>query len=88
MLIAMPVFTSRSVKSALVNWLPWSVLKIFGLLRRGEAGDGLVENGGEVGARGEIGRGFAESAVQLVRVIGTVRLRGVGGRRLAELWPI
>jgi len=31
MLMAMPFFSSRPVKAALVNWLPWSVLKISGL---------------------------------------------------------
>ena len=29
--VATPFFSSRPVKSALVNWLPWSVLKISGL---------------------------------------------------------
>ncbi len=31
MLMAMAFFTSRPVNAALVNWLPWSVLKISGL---------------------------------------------------------
>ena len=32
MLMAIVFFDSRPVKSALVNWLPWSVLKIAGFL--------------------------------------------------------
>jgi hypothetical protein len=31
MLMATPFCSRRPVKSALVNWLPWSVLKISGL---------------------------------------------------------
>jgi hypothetical protein len=31
MLIVMPDRSSTPVKSALVNWLPWSVLKISGV---------------------------------------------------------
>jgi len=31
MLMAMPFFFSTSMNSALVNWLPWSVLKISGV---------------------------------------------------------
>jgi hypothetical protein len=31
MLMAIVFFDSRPVKAALVNWLPWSVLKIAGL---------------------------------------------------------
>ena len=31
MLIWMPFWASRPVKAALVNWLPWSVLKMSGL---------------------------------------------------------
>jgi hypothetical protein len=34
MLMAMPSVFSRSVNARLVNWLPWSVLKISGLPQR------------------------------------------------------
>jgi hypothetical protein len=32
-----PVLLSTPVKAALVSWLPWSVLKIFGLPKRASA---------------------------------------------------
>jgi hypothetical protein len=37
MLIAMAFSNSRPLKSALVNWLPWSVLNIVGLPNRASA---------------------------------------------------
>ncbi|WP_421931753.1 hypothetical protein [Phenylobacterium sp.] len=43
MLIAMPLSASRPVKAALVNWLPWSVLKISGLPCRAMAVHHITE---------------------------------------------